>query len=666
MPFMQQIPVTSPKTQHSLSQLASRLSGCNTADEKIALFSKEEFLLPLWVDEMSWHPKELVVLYALHAIDQLETLQLQSASKKNLKTLMDHLLCVEDFYGFMGGIVGYQATCLSLSNLKEERQSRGIYHKPLAHDISKETQVNRTMRLSALRHLDELAEIYPIGGAADRLSRRSSQIAATRLFCEKSLLQRLIEDVKAKEALAERLFGLKVTIPIVLMTSDEKEGTRRVRKLLEEENWYGREPSAFFLVAQPLVPAMTPEGRWISTQPGCPLLKPGGHGVLWKVCRDQGALEWLKGLGKSKVLVRQINNPIAGVDDGLLTFIGCGIEKRGDFGFAACPRAPDVSEGVDVVIETQKGFTLTNIEYCDFEHFRVEPDADLLANTNLLYATIETIEEVLEKLPIPGLLINAKEVVIPSGDPDVHHEVVMRLESTMQNLADGLISPQLPTRSFITTNRRLKTISPIKRESPEGQILSQTPEQCLRDMQLNARELFESCHVTLEEDLLIEYHPCLGPFYDVIRKKICGGTIKKGSHIDLSISEVEINELELDGALTVQALCMEPGAREGRCVLDRVTVCNRGLDQSQIPSLASSPRAELERCHIMISEGGEFYASNVQLNGGIRIVVPEKTRIEAVMDGGELKLIETAIEAPTWQWEYGIGNQNQITVKKLS
>jgi hypothetical protein len=172
--------------------------------------------------------------------------------------------------------------------------------------------------------------------------------------------------------------------------------------------------------------------------------------------------------------------------------------------------------------------------------------------------------------------------------------------------------------------------------------------------------------MTLGEDLLIEYHPCLGPFYDVIRKKICGGTINKGSHINLSIAEVEISELLLDGGLTVEALCIEPGTREGRCVLDRVTVCNRGLDQSQISSLASFPRIEFERCKIVIGEGGEFYASSVRLNGGHKIVVPKRTRVEAVTDRGKLKLIETPIKSPTWRWVYDIDNQDHITIKKLS
>lgn len=652
------------KSRLKLNQLALCLSNCSDVEKKLNFFSQHGFVLPKWLNWKSWSPQEKIILLSLHAIDQLDRLNLNKASSENLEYLLKNLILVEDFYGFLGGIVGYHVTCLRLINQKAKKQKKGDYHKPQAYDISKKTKKNRSLRLMALRHLGEFAEIYPIGGAADRLSSSKPQIAATRLFCEKSFLERLIDDVKAKEALAFRIYGYKITIPIVLMTSDEKDGTRQVQKILEEKNWYERDPKSFFLVSQPLVPSMTLEGDWISTGAGCLLFKPGGHGVLWKVCRDQGALNWLKSQGKSKVLIRQINNPIAGVDDGFLIFMGRGIEKKGKFGFSSCPRVSNVSEGVNVVIETKRGFTLTNIEYCDFEHFQIDPHADLLANTNLLYANIKTVEEVLETVPVPGLLVNSKPVTVTSNGSKKKLMVINRLESTMQNLADGLVSSHFPTSVFITTNSRIKTISSIKCEGSDNQIIPMTSGQCFVDMQRNARDLFEKCNVTLEEGVVVEYHPCLGPFYDIIVQKIFGGVIKKKSHLKMSISEIELKEFVLDGGMTIESLCLNPCQEEGKCVLNQVQVVNLGLDRDRNASLLSSPRIDYERCTITIEQGGEFYASNVCLKGNLSIYVPKWTRVEAVMVEKELKFIKTPIKRPSWRWKYTVGEQDEILLEK--
>ena len=61
------------------------------------------------------------------------------------------------------------------------------------------------------------------------------------------------------------------------------------------------------LFRQPLVPLVgAADGRWLLPAPLAPMLKPGGHGAIWKLMHDQGVFAWLAGCGREAALVRQI------------------------------------------------------------------------------------------------------------------------------------------------------------------------------------------------------------------------------------------------------------------------------------------------------------------------------------------------------------------------
>ena len=53
------------------------------------------------------------------------------------------------------------------------------------------------------------------------------------------------------------------------------------------------------LFKQPLVPmAAAATGRWLFEETdggkgGSIVMKPGGHGALWKLCHDEGVMDWL-------------------------------------------------------------------------------------------------------------------------------------------------------------------------------------------------------------------------------------------------------------------------------------------------------------------------------------------------------------------------------------
>ena len=53
------------------------------------------------------------------------------------------------------------------------------------------------------------------------------------------------------------------------------------------------------LCRQPLVPVIdAADGRWLLTKPLKLMMKPGGHGAIWKLMHDEGGIGSLKLLGE--------------------------------------------------------------------------------------------------------------------------------------------------------------------------------------------------------------------------------------------------------------------------------------------------------------------------------------------------------------------------------
>jgi UTP---glucose-1-phosphate uridylyltransferase len=672
--------------ERALEKKKELLLGCAATQSYLAEHPQFAKILPTFFLE------EQNVLLSLCAIGQAEHI-FSNFTLTKLRSLLTGLLPVENFYREIGGIVGYHITCLELLEQKEDLTTKGDYHAPSPRNLAEETPAVRRQTLQGISSLNALAEIYPLGGAADRLSlynetTGSFQIAATLEFCEKALIQRLIEDLQAREYLYYQIFKKAISIPLILMTSEEKEGDMQVRHLFEAFRWFGRKKEDFFFFSQPLVPTMNRQGKWCTTGPSRLLYKPGGHGVIWKLAQEKGALKWLKEKGVRKALMRQINNLSAGVDYGILAFLGIGFGENKDFGFASCPRSKGLSEGVNLVIENEKGYCLTNIEYCDIEHFQIDEETSSLANTNLLLVDVETIEELLPKLPIPGMLVNCKAVKYKDSIGQIREEEILRLESTMQNLADALVEPEGIQRSYITTNKRLKTISTLKKEFAFGSSILQTPEQCYLDLLENARDLlvnycqFEvpsvptSTHFFEEgPSFIFLYHPALGPLYHIIGQKIRRGRLATGSELKLEIAEVDLEDLDVDGSLSITTDAvmghkdkkgvLQYSERTGKCTLKNVKIRNRGVHFEASRCFWKDEIVHKERCEIQIGAGGEFYAENLLLEGDLKIKVPSRMKVTASLHEGKLTFSHEPLQTPSWNWEYRLDESvSAISLKK--
>ncbi|MCE5316406.1 MAG: UTP--glucose-1-phosphate uridylyltransferase [Parachlamydia sp.] len=634
-----------------------------------------------------------------------------------LQKMLDTLLEMEVFYQEVGGIAGYHATVLKLISSKgvsEEIRQNKNYLRPEGLDLCSDSPDVRSAVRWGIESLPHLGAFYPVGGAGDRLNLCEECTgeplpAAALQFCGFTLMEGLMRDLQAQEYLFYKLFGHQEVTPVALMTSEEKNNDAHIRAICSEKKWFGRPPDSFKLFKQPLVPVVTEEGSWALSANLRLILKPGGHGVLWKLAEEKGVFDWFQAHDRRGVLVRQINNPVAGTDLGILAVMGLGIHENKAFGFASCPRLPMTAEGVDLLIETAEpagySYCLTNVEYTEFESQGIEdapqssdnPYSLYPSNTNLLFADLKAVRQAARQHPVPGMLINMKsKVTCLDAAGEMRSIAAGRLESTMQNIADVLVD-HFPRRlkpeenrsrlqSFITYNTRRKTLSVTKSIYQPGSMLVGTPEGCLYEMMENAREMLEQCGMELPEgqspekflekgpNFLLLYHPGLGPLYRVIAQKLRGGRLATGAELQLEIAELEISNLDLQGSLLIEARnvlgtqdisgTIFYGSGSGKCTLRNVKVINKGIDRSASNQYCKNQISRQEEMRITLHGNAEFFAQDLTFQGTHRIEVPDGSRMIATQEGERVKFRLESIASPTWWWQYRFDAEDRVTLNK--
>jgi UTP---glucose-1-phosphate uridylyltransferase len=640
---------------------------------------------------------------------------------EKLRQLLLQLIELEQFYHDLGGIIGYHLTILNLIVNKALPSTNKFeymrYIHPEGLNIDQNSSEVRWAIRAGIENLKQMSEIYPVGGAGDRLNLIDEKTgialpAAKLAFLGRTLLEGLIRDLQAREYLYFKLYRSQLLTPIAMMTSEEKDNQRHILTICQECNWFGRPVDSFLFFKQPLVPVITVEGNWSLSAPLTLTLKPGGHGVIWKLAEDQGVFAKLLALGRRKGLVRQINNPIAGLDHNLLALIGTGCDQNKAFGFISCDRVLNTAEGVNVLIENpirkdEVQYCLTNIEYTDFAQKGIDetpshPGGQFSiypTNTNILFIDIPTIQNTLSSCPIPGQLINMKSAV-PYVDSNGHLSYVKggRLESTMQNIADYLVDTfprplkqeefKTKLRTFIIYNQRIKTISTTKKSYKQGESPLSTPEQAFYDLLLNSFYLLkEQCEFEMPElgsledylehgpNFIVLYHPALGPLYSIIKQKLRKSRLMKRSELQLEIAEVDIEHLHLDGSLLIESTNPlghqnEQGllkyGRESRCTLKNVAVENKGIDWEQPICFWKNQPPRVEALKILLHEGSEFFAQDVFFQGSHTFDVPPYHRLTVYQTGKQGKIqsrLET-ISTPSWYWDYSFGSGDAIQLKR--
>ncbi|PON86562.1 UTP--glucose-1-phosphate uridylyltransferase family [Trema orientale] len=530
----------------------------------------------------------------------------------DLRKLLKNLGDVEEFYDSIGGIIGYQLRVLELlaqtrAEMQPKKRSKHKHeqmecqlleiHAPNGVDLSQNTEYASQAALWGIEGLPYLGEIYPLGGAADRLGLVDPDTgeclpAAMLPYCGRTLLEGLIRDLQAREFLYYKIYGKQCITPVAIMTSSAKNNHERITSLCKKLGWFGRGKSSFQLFEQPLVPSVSAEdGQWLVSKPFSLVCKPGGHGVIWKLAHDKGIFKWFYDHGRKGATVRQVSNVVAATDLTLLALAGIGLHEGKKLGFASCKRNLGATEGINVLIEKKNidgkwAYGLSCIEYTEFDKFGIADgplspnslQAEFPANTNILYVDLLSAESVgssYNSNSLPGMVLNTKKkisFVDYYGRP--HSVLGGRLECTMQNIADSFfnsyssrcfkdVEDKLDT--FIVFNERKRVTSSAKKQRKHAnKSLHQTPDGSLLDILRNAHDLLSQCDIGIPEiegndryvsgpPFLILLHPALGPLWEVTRQKFYKGSISGGSELKVEVAEFLWRNVQLSGSLIIEA-----------------------------------------------------------------------------------------------------------------
>ena len=529
-------------------------------------------------------PEEEYILRCLELIqpkDFLRFIQESPSRKKIIQKLQD----VDFFYKEKGGIIGYQHMILEL--LKTEKSFEETLAVPQIILVEEDSKEQHEAIQVALENLPKCCEIYVVGGAADRLGFFHSETheslpAAAYIFLGKPLLGWLIDDLKAKELLFYKKYGKKIITPICLMTADEEKNDQKIRELLIEYNYFERPKESFIFIRQPMVPVVDPCGNWIYDNDI--LLKPSGHGALWLSGLKQDVFKNLQQQGYEYATIRQINNPLIGVDTNLMLFLGLGIKNQQSFGFFVTDKKSGRPEGVICVKKIDNGKVISNVEYCNLASKQLNKEYP--ANTNLLFIKLSSLEKAIKSNPYPGSLLNFKE--------EKNCLATARLELTMQNISEAFVdanfNEDLPHKEvFILKQKRNKAISPIKKLKTDDVELQETPIKASFDMMKETYSLLKDrCCFTLPSypekisdfmqklPFLFVYNHVIGPFYDLISNKLKKWTIHSGAKVYLDIAELYAEDIDINGDLYIKAESYENSV----CHLKNVKIVNAGFVNS--------------------------------------------------------------------------------------
>ena len=594
--------------------------------ETRAFLTANESLLPDFSSD-----RDAFLLLVLPALGQAHILE-DALAAGSQASLLSALARVEEAYDVLGGLAGYQRQCLRLL-VREQSDSRGPSagvhiesgQGPPDTSCSPTTphfRIPSGLRLDAsdpraaleakravmagIRATPRVAELWPVGGCADRLGLRCPATgealpAALLRYQGRPLLEGLVRDTTAREYLHWRAFGgdPEPGTPIALMTSAAKGNHARVLALCEARGFWGRGREGFRLVRQPDVPVLAARsGRWLLDDAAGPDWPPGGLGVIGTVGGAAGVQGGGRAGGPAAAVLRQISNPMAATDTTALALIGRGVARRKAFGFASCARRPGAAEGINVLKavdgcgekcsadadgattqpSTPPRYAVTNVEYTEFARLGVQDVtcssgySAFPANANVLYADVAAVEGALRAglaagdagALLPGVTFNAGKRVTVCENGVKKTVPAGRLECTMQNLAERFAAPlagdeeALPT--FLVTGARRKVTSSAKRAwAPGSSAVQQTPQGSFYDLQCNAAELLgEYCGVRVPEiadvdaylargpDFIFLFHPALGPLWRVVGQKLRGGRLARRSELQLEIAEADILNLNLE------------------------------------------------------------------------------------------------------------------------
>mmetsp|Transcript_106203 Transcript_106203/g.307382 ORF Transcript_106203/g.307382 Transcript_106203/m.307382 type:complete len:464 (-) Transcript_106203:1068-2459(-) len=377
-----------------------------------------------------------------------------------------------------------------------------------------------------------------------------------------------------------------IELPLVIMTSGDTDAPTRA--LLEQENNYGLSDSQVNIVMQDKVPALSDslgrltvnkKDRWnIET-------KPHGHGDVHHLLHRSGLAEQWSSSGKKWAFFFQDTNPL--VIHALLPMLGVSVDRDYDMNSLCVPRRGGEAAGAITTLTRENGESLTiNVEYNQLDPMlRESPDfkdgdvddpatgySAFPGNVNNLLVKIPSYAAVLAG-PDQGVV---DEFVNPKYKDDTRttFKKPTRLECMMQDLP-LLLTKQLGSEAKVgfTTMQRWLTFSPAKNDpgagadsaakgSPPGSPSSAEADFYSAYLSILGAASGASIEraepvsklgipVTLMPAIVLE--PSFALTSEEVGEKFKGGKISSRSTLVVEGAGVEIEDLELDGALVIKA-----------------------------------------------------------------------------------------------------------------
>lgn len=712
------------EAKKNTSYFLEKLKDCSTKEEKLALLEREASVLQsisVYPEVLQWYKKasdsKKFALASLVAIQQFDTVFSGFASLPNkqeaIEKCMNGLTSINQFYRSLGGIIGYQDTVLRLFLTRDKAPDPERFVVPPFVDMRHKTSDVWTWCFEGVKRLPQVSQLLVLGGAGDRLNlvdekSKEPLPAACLLFNGMPLFEGLMRDVQAQEYFYYQVFGKQISVPVVIMTSLAKHNNERIEEMGKNAFWYGHKPSYVQRIIQEQVPMVSLTGEWVMNAPLDIDVRPGGHGVVWKLAKDSGTFSWLRGKGIDTLIVRQVNAPATGLDGSIPTFLGYGLTKKKAFGFASIPSRPGMSEGLNILSikkdDDVAAAAISNIEYTQFAALKnLRPDlfkeGACPANTNTLFANINAIEKALEKNAFPGTIVNVKAT--PENLKSANSKkIAARLECSMQNIADELASPinpkDLPNinpdllSTFLMLQEREKLMSVCKKAFVPGQSPAETPEHCFYDWcKMMRKVLTEHCNFSVPPEQSLEdylkngpvftfyYNPCMGPFWEVIGQKVHNGSIAPRSELILDLAEISCDNLTLDGSLRVTAQeATGPktkdgqifSERAGRALFQNVKVINKGFSSRTAEEALKRSKKPEETCEIILEGFSEVVAKDVTISGPIYLFVPNGQRATiSSLPSGDIDIVFELIDKPSWAYDvsWTPGSAPRLTKKDL-
>jgi UDP-N-acetylglucosamine pyrophosphorylase len=629
-------------------------------NEKVIKYLKNNSLLNKSLSKLLDY--ETFFIYFLIFVNQENIFSSFEKNKKRyflqIKTLVQELSKVDKFYSPIGGIIGYYLEFISLLEDKKVNKNIKFYHPNYVNIEKRTNEVNKFID-TGIKNLDKVAFASPMGGAADRFNllnpkTKEPMPLAGLNFLNSNLLKLLIDDLFALEYLYFIKTNKKITIPMVIMTSDAKNNHRNILDIFEKNKYFHRTKENFYFIKQPMSPVISENKDFLLDSNNNLLLKPSGHGVIWKLMKDNKVLDRLLNRNISSLLIRQVNNPIAYTDYNPLALLGYAKKNKKAFGFLSCPRLVNTKEGMNLLREVKNqnySYNYTNIEYTDFKKYdlkdekksKTSPYSKYPSNTNILFADIKQIIKALKKNEFFNLIINLKTKV-KQNNKDV---TCARLESTMQNISDFIldksktklkISEQKKLKTFVLYNKREKTISAIKKQYLSKQDAIESDKKCFYDILNNYFDLLKNyCNVNMPlinsfENFLKNklnftcyINPILGPMYEIISKKIIKGEFKKNFDLYLNIANLHIENINLSGSLIIDVKNPTFDSnifKNTKCYLKNIKIYNLGIDKTLENNYSQNIIKRKESLKIILNENSFFYAENLTFNNNFFIEVP--------------------------------------------